>query len=211
MSRPLKLIISILAIALGLAHQFVPAANVDATTLVLIVAAILPWTLQHLRGFEIPGVVKIDFLDTKAATDKVTQTVIKPSAGQLRIPSRPPIIKSRPTNDFVAGLRAIYEHDPNLAFVGFRIEVEKRIRELARMHGLADERDSIQRLIQALTKRNVIQPEAGSGLMELVALGNRAAHGAAVSSDAGSWLLDVGPSILLQLDNLIDNNSSGAE
>ena len=38
--------------------------------------------------------------------------------------------------------------------------------------------------------------------MELVALGNRAAHDATVSSDAGSWLLDVGPSILLKLDSL---------
>ena len=42
--------------------------------------AILPWTLQHLKGFEIPGIVKIDFLDTKAATDKVTKTVIKPGS-----------------------------------------------------------------------------------------------------------------------------------
>jgi hypothetical protein len=45
--------------------------------------------------------------------------------------------------------------------------------------------------------------EAASGLMELIALGNRAAHGAAVSPDAGSWMLDVGPSILLQLDTLV--------
>jgi hypothetical protein len=203
MSRPLKIIISVLAIALTLIHQFIPAAKIDATTLLLIAAAIVPWALQYLKGFEIPGVIKIDFLDAKAATDKVTQTFITPGSGQLTTSGNPPVIRNRPTTDLVADLRAIYERDPNLALVGFRIEVEKRIRELARAQGLADDRDSLQRLIQALTKRNVIPPDAGSGLMELVALGNRAAHGAAVSADAGSWLLDVGPSILLKLDTLI--------
>jgi hypothetical protein len=207
MTRPLKLIISILAIVLALFHQFVPAAKVDATTLVLIAAAIVPWALQYLKGFEIPGVVKIDFLDTKAATDKVTQTVITTSTGQLGISGHPPTTRSGP--DFVAGLRAVYEHDPNLALVGFRIEVEKRVRKLARVHGLTDERGSLQALISALTNRGVIPPDAGSGLMELTALGTRAAHGAVVSSDAGSWMLDVGPSILLQLDNLIAHGRVG--
>ena len=206
MSRPLKIIISILAIALALLHQFV--AKVDATTLVLIVAAILPWTLQHLKGFEIPGIVKIDFLDTKAATDKVTKTVIKPGTEELSISGHPPILGSNPKEDLVPRLLAVYEHDPNLALVGFRIEVEKRVRELAWVHGLDHNRAPLQGLILGLTNRGVIPPEKGSGLMELIALGNRAAHGAAVTADAGSWVLDVGPSILLQLDTLIADGRS---
>ena len=107
-------------------------------------------------------------------------------------------------SDFVLGIRSVYERDPNLALVGFRIEVEKRIRELARLHGLTtNERDALQSVIRDLANRHLLSPMAASGLMEIVALGNRAAHGASVSADAGSWLLDVGPAILLQLDNLI--------
>ena len=84
----------------------------------------------------------------------------------------------------------------------FRIEVEKRIRELARANGLGNDRDTLQRLIRDLTNRGVIPPDAGSGLIEMIALGNRAAHGAEVSAEAAAWVLDVGPSILLQLDTL---------
>jgi hypothetical protein len=136
------------------ARKFIPTAKIDATTLILIAASILPWILQYLKGFEIPGVVKIDLRDAKTATDKITQTVITPGTGNLITSGHPPVVRGRTTGDFVSGLRAVYEHDPNLALVGFRIEVEKRIRELARVHGLAmNERDSLQRLIQALTNR----------------------------------------------------------
>jgi len=202
MSRRQKVIISVLAVALALVHQFVPEAKIDATTLVLIAAAILPWILHHLKGFEIPGVVKIDLIDTKAATDKVTRT-IQPGTGQLATTGHPSTVKIEPTHEFFAGLRVVYGSDPNLALVGFRIEVEKRVRELARVHGLATDRDPLQRLIRDLTNSGVIPPDAGSGLMEMIALGNSAAHGAAVSADAASWVLDVGPSIRLQLDTLI--------
>ena len=203
MSRGLKILISALAVVLALIHQFVPALTIDATTLLLIAVAILPWILQYLRGFEIPGVIKIDLADAKAATDKVTRTV-QPGAGQLAITGHPPTVEVS-QNDFFANLRTIYGSDPNLALVGFRIEIEKRVRELARVYKLGNERDPLQRLMRDLINRGVIPPDAGSGLIEMIALGNRAAHGAAVSPDAASWVLDVGPSILLQLDALISD------
>ncbi len=201
MTRRLKIIMSMIALVLALLHQFVPTAKIDATTLILIAVAILPWILNYIKGFEIPGVVKIDLIDAKAATDKVTRTV-QPGVGGIAITGHAPTVKVEPRPDSFASLRTVYESDANLALVGFRIEVEKRIRELARANGLGNDRDTLQRLIRDLTNRGVIPPDAGSGLMEMIALGNRAAHGAEVSAEAAAWVLDVGPSILLQLDTL---------
>jgi hypothetical protein len=161
-----------------------------------------------LKGFRNPRNRENRFSGYKAATDKVTKTVIKPGTEELSISGHPPILGSNPKEDLVPRLLAVYEHDPNLALVGFRIEVEKRVRELAWVHGLDHNRAPLQGLILGLTNRGVIPPEKGSGLMELIALGNRAAHGAAVTADAGSWVLDVGPSILLQLDTLIADGRS---
>ncbi len=198
MTRPLKITMSMIALTLALLHQFVPTAKIDATTLVLIAVAILPWILNYIKGFEIPGVVKIDLIDAKAATDKIVQ----PGVGGIAITGHAPTVKVEPRPDSFASLRTVYESDANLALVGFRIEVEKRIRELARANGLGNDRDTLQRLIRDLTNRGVILPDAGSGLIEMIALGNRAAHGAEVSAEAAAWVLDVGPSILLQLDTL---------
>jgi len=42
--------------------------------------------------------------------------------------------------------------------------------------------------------------------MDLVALGNRAAHGVEVSQNAADGVLDVGSSIILELDNLLSSH-----
>jgi hypothetical protein len=44
--------------------------------------------------------------------------------------------------------------------------------------------------------------------MDLVALGNRAAHGVEVSPNAADWVLDIGSSIILVMDNLLKDVDS---
>lgn len=207
LTRIAKIFISALAISLAVLHQIFPKIMVDATTLGIMCVAIAPWLVRYIKGFEIPGVAKIDLADTKAATDKVTQGVSRRADNEAPTPGVNRVNRSGATNtegqnDPFSNLRAVYETDPNLALVGFRIEVEKRILNLARANGLDTDRVPLQQLIRELSVNGIIPAESGSGLIELVALGNRAAHGVEVSPDAASWLLDIGPSILMQLDSV---------
>ena len=107
-------------------------------------------------------------------------------------------------------LRNIANIDPNLALVGFRIEVEKRIREIALSNNIGEDRTPIYPIIRLLVNNNVISEQIASGLSELVLLGNQAAHGAKVSSEAATWVLEVGPSILEQLDAVKPKKTSTA-
>ena len=63
MTQRLKIIISAIAVILILLHQFVPAVKIGTFTGIVIVIAILPWILHYLKGFEIPGVLKIHLAD----------------------------------------------------------------------------------------------------------------------------------------------------
>jgi hypothetical protein len=193
---------------LAVLHQIFPQFTIDVTTIALICIAIAPWVLRYIKGFEIPGIVKIDLADAKAATDKLTRFTESPGPTTPGLDSARPEQANAPTelkstknrDDSFAGLRAVNEIDPNLTMVGFRIEVEKRLRRLANARGLVADRLPLQRLITDLVRRRIVPAESASGLLELIALGNRAAHGVEVSEDAASWLMDIGPSILLQLD-----------
>jgi hypothetical protein len=197
-----KILISFFAIAIAAAHIFMPSVTIDVITLILLVLAVLPWLLPYIKDFEIPGVVKISLPETKAATDKLKKDQIiqlKP----LKITTYPPkarVIssKERPFEY----LRRVSETEPNLALVGFRIEIEKRIIRLAEIFDIPADGASLQRLVSELVKRDVISKSSASGLIELIALGNQAAHGANVTKEAAEWVLDVGPSILMRLEDI---------
>lgn len=192
---------------LEVAHRVFPRVTLDAIDWVLIVMAVMPWILEYVRRFEIPGIVSIELADAKAATDKVTRA--QPPTDHINFEVHPPRISAGEGAEKFANLRNIYDTDPNLALVGFRIEVEKRLRDLAAACQIAESGMPLWHLLRELIDRRLIPPEMASGLMELIALGNRAAHGVTVSPDAAGWLLDMGPDVLLRLDSLRQTPSAG--
>ncbi len=194
--------VSVVAIFLVVIHLFVPSITVDTITLILLIIALLPWIIPYIRGFEIPGVVKITFPEMKAATDKVKSgevNIVNVKTEELKLTEHPVTIVHGPLDPFET-LRKVYAEDPNLALVGFRIEIEKRLIQLAEASDIPKERRSLNRLLSELVRKEIVSSTVASGLSDLIALGNRAAHGVTVDHDAGQWVLDVGPSILAELD-----------
>jgi len=148
--------------------------------MVLIGIALLPWLTHLVKSAELPGGIKIEFHDLKAAVDKVTR-------GQQAAAPEPP------------SYRDIADIDPNLALVKLRIEIEKRLRDLGRLHALND-RQPLIRLFHQLRDQDVLADPVLSGLQELVMFGNQAAHGATVDKKAADWSLQFGPRVLAVLD-----------
>jgi hypothetical protein len=203
----LKKYIPVVAIALAVVHVLWPSLGIDFITISLIILAFIPWILPALKSMELPGGVKIEFRDVKQATEKVTQITIQASDARHAVTSREPELKTGKTQTSYSleTLRHIASTDLNLAFVGFRIEVEKRILAIAEQAGLQPQRRPLNQIVRDIQERQILPSAVASGLSDLIALGNRAAHGADVAAEAVNWLLDVGPSLLGVLDDVLNS------
>jgi hypothetical protein len=185
------------AIFLAILHIINPKLGIDAILISLLIIAALPVIIPFLKSLELPGGVRIEFKDIKAATDKIislkTEISAKTSTSEVMLEIEDPF----------STLRHIAEIDPNLSLVGFRIEIEKRLLRLAEQNNIATFRKPLQSIVRSLIETEMLPGPVASGLIELISMGNSAAHGANVSRDAVEWVLDVGPSILNALDSLI--------
>lgn len=203
--------ISITSFTLAIIHIVKPELGIDGITISLLILSISPLILPVLKSFELPGYFKIELHDAKEATDKITS---EPIVGTLSAhedgQDTATISGTLNQHNSFAILRNIANIDPNLALVGFRIEVEKRIREIGLSNNIGKDRTPIKQLIYFLANNEIISHQIASGLAELVEFGNRAAHGAKVSPEAASWVLDVGPSILDHLDVVMHQKNSTA-
>lgn len=95
--------------------------------------------------------------------------------------------------------------DPNLALAGWRIDLEKELRGLARAYDLpAQDAQSPRRTIISLSQNGVIDRQADGGLQRLLTLANDAVHGAEVDPSVVNLLRDDGISLLQYLRSLRD-------
>lgn len=197
-----KIAISAICVLLGAAHLIWPDVQIDLVTIVLLVVAILPWLAAVIRSVELPGGFKIELQDVKAATEKVTAS----KAGRMALPETPA------PGENLEFLREVVRGDPNLALVGLRIEIERRLSRLAEQAELPAAPRSLGAMLRDLVRHERIDRQTAAGLGDLIALGNQAAHGAEVSSNAAAWALDTGPLILEMLDSLLARkpNAQGA-
>lgn len=189
----LKIVVSLICVIFAGLHIAFPAVAIDYVTLLLLIAAILPWFAPLIKSLEVPGGFKIELQDVKTATDKVSAGA-KEREGPEAVAHTPSV--SVEEESAIERLRALAHSDPNLALVGLRIEIEKRLGYLARSEGISTERRTVGWLLRELQQRKKLSPATASGLNELVALGNRAVHGADVTRDAAEWAIDTAPTIL---------------
>lgn len=182
-----KVIISLIALALIAAHLIWPQLTVDAITLGLLVVAILPWLSTVIESAKFPGGWEVKFRDLQAAGAKIAQ-------------EKTSIAKPKSLDEFLQ----VATGDPNLALVGLRIEIEKRLRRLAAQTQIPD-RMPLTRMFSELYQRGLLKESVFGALQEIVRSGNSAAHGASVEPAVLDWALSTGPEILAVLDELLQN------
>lgn len=184
-TRRLKIAITSVA-GLGLvAHLAFPNLAIDAISLGLLTIAVLPWLAPLVKAAELPGGFKIEFQDVKAAAERV-------AAGAPEVVAN--VVRPEPL------YLTISEQDPGLALVGLRIEIEKRLRDLAVQSGIPKSRPLTQ-LTRELEERSILSGESASGLRDLISLGNQAAHGVRVGPDVAYSAVEFGPKVLQVLDS----------
>jgi hypothetical protein len=189
----LKVTISVTCAILAVLHVTFPTVRIDYITLILLVLGVLPWFSPLIKSLELPGGLKIELQDVKAATDKVTAGAKEREGVEVTAP--PPVVVAHEESS-IERLREIGGSNPNLALVGLRIEIERRLTAVAMKEKIPTKGRSAGWLLRELQERKKLSPEIASGLNELVALGNQAAHGAHVTRDAAEWALDKAPAVL---------------
>jgi hypothetical protein len=176
--------ISVLALGALSSHLFVPQLKLDPVALGLLVVAVVPWLSSVVKSLEVPGAGKIEFQEVREATERAT-------GDKTKVPPAP--IETE------FSFLAVSELDPNLALVGLRVELEKRLRKLAKANDLPASRP-LPQLTNELQQAGVLSAEQAAGLRDLIALGNGAAHGLDVSASAGRVAVEFGPDVLRVLD-----------
>jgi hypothetical protein len=191
-AKPIQFLISIVAVVLVIIHIAWPKLTVDLITVALLVIAIIPWLGSLFRVVELPGGVKVEYHDLQKVTDSAKK------AG---------LLKKKSTNGSGRVKKPIYQEialeDPNLALAGLRIEIEKRLIEIAKSREIKVEKAGISTLSRILKEQNVLTSQEYSVILDMVMLLNSAVHGAKVSDDAAKWALDTGSQILHALDEKI--------
>jgi hypothetical protein len=189
----LKIISSLVCVSLAILHNAFPKFSIDYVTLLLLIVAGFPWFAPLVKSLELPGGFKIELQDVKTATDKVSAETMK-----LREPeAAAPVSRvSLEEESAIERLRNLAHSNPNLALVGLRLEIENRLVELGRTEGVPTEGRRVGWILRELQRRKKLSPATASGLNELVALGNQAAHGTNVTRDAAEWAIDTAPTIL---------------
>ena len=170
-------LISILFIALASLHVFVDDVTIDVIAIALLVLASIPWMLPYLKSLELPGGVKIELKDVQKAVEKASGGENEPSSL---------------TSDYDY-LSIISSHDPSLALVAIRIEIEKAVRSSLKSEGRPI---PLSRAINQLISDGIITSSVANGLTELIQLGNRAAHGVEVDTEAATYAIENAANIL---------------
>jgi hypothetical protein len=184
--RLLKTIITVGAVSGFATHLIFPNLKIDAVSFGFLLLALLPWLSPLIKSAKLPGGFEIEFQDVKNAADKV-------AAGEPAAAAIGPAAVQEPSYLTIA------EQDPRLGLILLRIEIEKRLRAIADKVGLPKAR-SISQMLRELEGQGVLSSESLGGLRDLISLGNQAAHGVPVSSDAALSAVDYGPRVLGILD-----------
>ena len=191
----LKVGITLVAAVLMVVRLIWPNLKIDSITIGLFVVAILPWLASLIQSAKLPGGWEITFRDVQEAAKKAAQTIYTPE--QMIVRESPSVISSESPSVF-----EVADLDSNLALVYLRIEIEKRLRMLAKSANLSST-GSLSRLFRDLQKSGVVNDVVFSGLQELIMAGNQAAHGAVVEPSVADSILEFGPKIINALDRSI--------
>lgn len=205
----LRIAISIISVGVIIGRILFPNIIIDSITLGLLIVAILPWLSSLIESAEFPGGWKIKFRDIKKAVETAAtidteilsvNTQSLSSTEGLGDMEGAKEIKKKESFDSVYD---VLEHDANLRLVALRIDIEKRLRRLARKYKIEEGRP-LDRILGDLVKKGVLESSAVGGLKDLISVGNRAAHGAKVEYDVANWAANTSGKFLYFLDRKID-------
>lgn len=167
--------------------------NVDSTSILLLVVMLISPFIAAIK--------KIKFGDFEAEIDIEEIRKIKSEAEKTLSESQEDredvdVPEIYATSD---AIRSLAGTDPVIALAKIRIELEKVLGQLSRFSSIKATGVSLGTLINKLANQEVIRPDVGKSLREVIAVCNRAIHGEAISTEGATTIIDVGVELLEEL------------
>lgn len=191
-TRIIQILVTIGAIALYTIHYVEPKISLDFTTLVLLSIFALAWIIPMLK-LEIPSNLKMQFHDLEKITGSLENVGL---------------LNSKEESSEHENMNAdnpwhiMTNADSNLALATFRIELEKKLRQLAAENNISFQDMDAKELCRQLRDKGVITRDENVVLIDLIDIltsSMRMEH--AESTDKIlQWVMKVGPKLLLTLD-----------
>jgi len=187
----MKHLISFVAIGLIMLHILFPEINIDSISVSLLVVALLPWLGSILKSLEIPG-LKIEYRELEKKTEEARKS------GLLKL-------DFQQKDALKYSFQLIEDNDPNLALAGLRIELERKLNQIAKANNIQTYKTSIRNLIFKLREHEILSNNEINVLFDIIGLLNAAVHGAKVEPQSYSWAMEIGPQLLNSLEVKIPN------
>lgn len=161
----IKIVITVVGLAVAISHVIWPDIKIDAITVTLIAISIIPWLEPLFKSIELPGWTKLEF---KEQLEKVEE-----KAQEIWIDS----IEKSTSPEFDSLLSQIDE-SPEQAFREFRVELEKSLRNLlVRKDIPLPNHPSIRSMADLLFRKEIITQKERAVLFDILPLLNKAIHG----------------------------------
>lgn len=197
----LQILASILIVGLIGLHTAYPDLPIDGITVSLLGLLLFVWLLPYVESFKMPGGTEVKLRDmvekAEESRDKV-KIPLKKKEGALTE-------KEKIYSEGKQLRIELVDQYPHLALAGMRIEIEKRLRQLARFHKVVfvPNIESGQ-LLRALMHIGVLDPKLGPMLSEVIAIGNVAVHADQLDMTTANRALELGEFAISALDNIIE-------
>jgi len=189
--------ISTLCIILIILHAIFPQFAIDTTTIALIVILIFPWLLPYIKTAKLPGGIEI----TTREIEQLVEVTRRSAIGTEPVAARPIRDRTMPPQRMHSML---FKTDPNLALASLRIEIERKLKEIARRRELDAERLPIEWILDILRQREIIGPSEFESLRLIIDVCNKAVHAEEVDPRLALTVLDIGDLALDYLDSKIE-------
>lgn len=193
----------------GLGVEWFSTHGFDLTALLLGIVAVLPAWIFLASEIDVSLFGQKLHIKTREIEDAARK--VAAVAPELISSSKEPLVSLRSDDDSSnIDILESYKRrgylsatdDPNLALVGLRIEIERRMNVIAQAIGIEMRRPLSQK-IQELSRRELLPSDLADALTTFVRLGNEAAHGAHVDSTATEEVRTAALSILPALDAVV--------
>ncbi len=191
--RGAQILVTVVFSILAAEHIFYGRLRMDAISIILVVIAFIPWIREIIQSIELPGGVKVSLRDWEKVVKEAESVGLIETGG---------LLGKTVTNAKVPkySFQLVANEDPKLALAGLRIEIEKRLNDIAEKHQLNIPMRGIRQILVVLANNKLLSIEERSVLDDLIGLLNSAVHAKDVDVNAALWALDVGPRILRSLD-----------
>lgn len=179
-----------IAAILAVIHVLLPQLPIDTITIVLIILALLPWLSPIFKSVEVPGVGKFDYQDLEKVKTKAKKIGLIPT-------KRKGLLNT--TEEY---LFEIARENPNLSLAGFRIELERHIRDMAQSYKIQIAHKNVRQILAELSNKRIINADEKEVLIEIIDTLDEAVYEAPIPAEVTGWIMETAPQLLHTIDQL---------